>query len=128
MLESDNAWRAVLFPELLGPMKTTGLPNSISTRSNFLKLHIVSLVSTDPPLAYSAENIRETAVYPIKHTLAPFCQAQRHGFASAIAWRTLPLAFFRAEAASARVTPAASITTATGVRLPEAFRARMADA
>ena len=45
----------------------------------------------------------------------------------AMAWRTWPLAFFRAAWAWGRVTPAASITRATGVRLPEAFRASAAD-
>ena len=44
-----------------------------------------------------------------------------------MAWRTWPLDFFRAATAWGRVTPAASITTATGVRLPEAFRVRLAD-
>src|SRR5713226_5105641 len=48
-------------------------------------------------------------------------------FASAMAWRTLAFAFFRAATAWARVALAATITSATGVRLPEAFRARRAD-
>ena len=34
-----------LFPELLGPMKTTGFPSSISTSPKRLKLRMVSLVS-----------------------------------------------------------------------------------
>jgi hypothetical protein len=43
---SAIAWSAVVFPELLGPMKTTGLPSSISALVKRLKLRIVSLVST----------------------------------------------------------------------------------
>src|SRR5580698_1135938 len=47
--------------------------------------------------------------------------------ARAMARRTLAFAFFRAEVASPRVTPPASITRATGVRFPEAFRDWVAD-
>ena len=36
---------AEVFPELLGPMKTTGFPSSISTLPKRLKLRMVSLVS-----------------------------------------------------------------------------------
>src|ERR1700683_1531444 len=47
--------------------------------------------------------------------------------AIAIALRTFPLAFFNAAIAAARPAPAANNTSATGVRLPEAFRAPLAD-
>src|ERR1700730_18871616 len=47
-------------------------------------------------------------------------------FAQAVAWRTWPPDFFRAALAWARVTPAASITSATGVGLPAAARVRRA--
>ena len=47
----------------------------------------------------------------------------RYLLAIAIAWRTWPFVFFKADAALDRGTPAASITTATGVRLPLASRA-----
>jgi hypothetical protein len=40
-----RAWSAVVFPELFGQIKTTGLPNSISTLPNLLKFRTVSLVS-----------------------------------------------------------------------------------
>jgi NAD(P)-dependent dehydrogenase (short-subunit alcohol dehydrogenase family) len=47
-------------------------------------------------------------------------------YAIAMAWRTWPRDFFSAAAAWTRETPAASITTATGVRLLEAASARRA--
>ncbi len=40
-----SACMAEVFPELFGPMKTTGLPSSISTSPKRLKLRMVSLVS-----------------------------------------------------------------------------------
>ena len=40
-----SACMAEVFPELLGPIKTTGLPSSISTSPKRLKLRMVSLVS-----------------------------------------------------------------------------------
>src|SRR3990172_5437536 len=40
-----SAWSADVFPELFGPMKTTGFPSSISSLPNFLKFLIVSFVS-----------------------------------------------------------------------------------
>jgi len=49
-------------------------------------------------------------------------------FANAMAWRTWPFVFFSAAAAWARGAAAASITTATGVRLPAAFSALAAAA
>src|SRR5580704_13196038 len=49
------------------------------------------------------------------------------GLADAMAWRTWPADFFNAACAWVRVTPVASITRATGVRLPEALRVRRAD-
>ena len=36
---------AEVFPELFGPMNTTGFPNSTSTSPKRLKLRMVSLVS-----------------------------------------------------------------------------------
>src|SRR5580658_3245385 len=54
-------------------------------------------------------------------------RATRAYFADAMASRTWPFAFFRAAWAWGRVAPAASITRATGVLLPEAFRAWVAD-
>jgi len=42
---SAIAWSAVVFPELFGPMKTTGLPSSISADVKRLKLRMVSFVS-----------------------------------------------------------------------------------
>jgi len=44
--------------------------------------------------------------------------------AAVMASRTWPLLFFKAADALERVAPAASITTATGVRLPLSFKAR----
>ena len=49
IFQSARACRAEVLPELLGPMKTTGLPSSISTRSKRLKLRRVSLVSIELP-------------------------------------------------------------------------------
>ena len=43
--QSANACMAEVFPELLGPMKTTGLPRSISTSPKRLKFRMTSLVS-----------------------------------------------------------------------------------
>jgi hypothetical protein len=51
----------------------------------------------------------------------------RSYFAWAMAWRTWPFVLFNAAWAWGRVAPAASITTATGVLLPEAFKAWVAD-
>ena len=50
-----------------------------------------------------------------------------YDFANAMASRTWPFDFFRAAWAWGRVAPAASITRATGVLLPEAFRALAAE-
>ena len=45
MSHKASACMAEVLPELLGPMKTTGLPSSISTSPKRLKLRMVSLVS-----------------------------------------------------------------------------------
>ena len=42
-----SACMAEVFPELFGPMNTTGFPNSTSTSSKRLKLRAVSLVSME---------------------------------------------------------------------------------
>jgi hypothetical protein len=53
MFQSASAWSAVVFPELLGPTKTTGFPSSICTSLNCLKFLITSFVSmVDAPLFY----------------------------------------------------------------------------
>ena len=39
------SYRAEVFPELFGPMNTTGFPSSISTWPNLLKLRMMSLVN-----------------------------------------------------------------------------------
>jgi hypothetical protein len=43
--QKAKACSAVVLPELLGPIKTTGLPSSISTLPNLLKFRTVSFVS-----------------------------------------------------------------------------------
>ena len=53
-------------------------------------------------------------------------QPRDYCWAISIAWRTWPFVFFNAAAACDFVTRAASITTATGVRLPLALSARAA--
>ena len=47
MSQRASACRAEVFPELLGPTKTTGLPSSMSTSPKRLKLRMVSLVSIE---------------------------------------------------------------------------------
>ena len=48
MSHNASACIAEVLPELLGPIKTTGLPSSISTEPKRLKLRIVRLVSMGP--------------------------------------------------------------------------------
>src|SRR5271157_4697432 len=43
--QSANACKTVVLPELLGPIRTTALPSSISTSAKRLKLRILRLVS-----------------------------------------------------------------------------------
>ena len=64
---------AEVFPELLGPMKTTGLPSSISTSPKRLKFWMTSLVSiscyrrwNDIPSLMNASN--DTAICAHCHT------------------------------------------------------------
>lgn len=45
MSHNANACSAVVLPELLGPMKTTGFPSSTSTWENLLKFRIATFVS-----------------------------------------------------------------------------------
>ena len=66
---------------------------------------------------------RPAATDPASHNLP-----SAHSYlAIAMAWRTWPVAFLRAATAWGRVALAASITSATGVRLPDAFKVRVAD-
>ena len=67
-----SACMAEVFPELLGPMKTTGLPSSISTSPKRLKFRMTSLVSisyrrwNDIPSLMNAWN--DTAICAHCHT------------------------------------------------------------
>ncbi len=45
MSQRAKACRAVVLPELFGPMNTTGLPRSIFTVSKLLKFRMMSVVS-----------------------------------------------------------------------------------
>ena len=45
MSQRASAYIAEVFPELFGPLKTTGFPNSISTSPKHWKLRMVSMVS-----------------------------------------------------------------------------------
>ena len=55
MSQSANACSTDVLPELLGPMKTTGLPSSTSTSPKRLKLRMVIFVSIgDRPHATKA--------------------------------------------------------------------------